>query len=90
MKPIQHRVQGPGGLFKYFTVIPEPTLSEIREKASQGINVGDSAVIQAQVDAARAAAAVSQVDAARQAAKSTSTREAPETEPSPAPTPDPE
>jgi len=90
MRPIQHQVQGPGGLLKSFTAIPIMTVAEIQEQAAAGVNVTDPAVIQAQVDAARAAAGVSQVDAARQAAKSTSAREAPETEPSPAPTPDPE
>lgn len=85
MKPIVHQVQGPGGLLKSFTAIPVMTVAEMQRQAADGVNVSDPAVIQAQVDAALAAAGVSQVDAARQAAKSTTAREAPEVEPIKAP-----
>jgi hypothetical protein len=85
MKPIEHKVQGPGGLLKSFTAIPIMTVAEIQEQAAAGVNVTDPAVIQAQIDSALASAGVGQIDAARQAAKSTTAREAPEVE-----SPDPE
>lgn len=87
MKPIQHNVQGPGGLLKSFTAIPVMTVAEMQRQAAAGVNVTDPAVIQAQVDAALASAGAGQIDAARQAAKSTKDREAPEVEPMPAKTP---
>ena len=88
MKPIEHQVQGPGGLLKSFTAIPVMTVAEIQEQAAAGVNVTDPAVIQKQVDDALAAAGVSQVDAARQAAKEDAARESPENDATPAATPE--